>query len=157
MTATTATIPRPKPAPRPQYDPLAEFQPVERPMIDLRHTMRNLGGVTLAATGIGVSVWVVYLLHAAVFRPEKLGLLHRLVSPLPADLVLTIPAGRIELPPAVLPVIAYVLLVALVAIGAKVAGALVKEGAWLLRHDPAPGVPLAPEHPVPSKTATTAG
>ena len=46
-------------------------------------------------------------------------------------------------------------MVALVAIGAKVAGALVKEGAWLLRHDPPPGVPLAPERPAHAPPLST--
>jgi hypothetical protein len=131
---TTTTMPGVSPT-RPRYDPLMEFNPPESKPADLRQVGRTFGGATLVAVGVGVCIWLIYLIHAAAFRPEKLGFLVRLVPTEAKDLVLTIPAGRIELPPAAMPVLAYVLLIPLAGIGARVAVALVKEGAWLLRHD----------------------
>ena len=161
MTASAAGISRHESTTRSRYNALAEFQRNDALPMDMRQIFRTLGGVAMSAGGLGMSIWVIYLLHTAVFRPEKLGLLDRLVSPLPADLVMTIPTGRIELPPAILPVIAYLLLVALVAIGGRVAAALVKEGAWLLRHDPPSDPSSDPSDkfpaPVPLSTSPPAG
>ena len=126
MAATSPALPRP--------DPLAEFNAPPPKPVDLRHAGRTFGAVALVATGLAVSGWLVYLVHSAVFRPDRLGSLTRLVPPDAAERVLTVPAGRIELPAAGLSVLAYVLLIILAAITTKVAVALIKEGTGLLRH-----------------------
>ena len=136
MSTTTASVPHNRSSSYSGYDPLAEFERPQAAIPDLRQSWRTAGGVLLAGAGLGLSLWIAYLVHAAVFRPEKLALLQRLVPSQPADLELTIPQGRVGLPPAVMPFLAYVLLIVMTAIAARVAAALVKEGAWLLRHDP---------------------
>ena len=59
----------------------------------------------------------------------------RLVPERREDLVLTLPAGKVELPPGGMTVLAYFILALLAAIGAKVGTGLVREGGWVLRHD----------------------
>ena len=125
MTTATPTLPRP--------DPLAEFNaPPVRP-VDWRGAGRAVAASALLGGGLVVVAWIVYLLHSALFHPESLGFLARLVPPDAAERALTIPAGRIELPAAGLSALAYVLLIVLVGIGTRAAVALVKEGTWLLR------------------------
>lgn len=133
------------------YDPLAEFEHAEDRSFETRQTWRLVGGVLLAGAGLGLCLWLAYTVHAALFRPEKLAFLQRIVPAQSADLVLTILQGKVELPPAVMPVVAYVLLIVLAGIGARLAAALLKEGAGLLRYEPpaeafdepAPAAPLS--------------
>ena len=147
MTAIASTSPA-RAAPR--HDPLAEFnQPAAAP-IDLRGVAKACLAWLLVGAGVGVSVWLVYVLHAVIFRPAAVGLFERLV-PSREQMVLTIPAGRVELPPGAMPAVAYVLLIITFAIAARVAVALFKEGATLARHDPArpesAAAPRAADHP----------
>ena len=134
------------------YDPLAEFEAREDRAFETRQTWRLVGGVLLAGAGLGLCLWLAWTVHAALFRPDKLAILQRLVPSQPADLVLTIPQGKIELPPAVMPVIAYVLLIALAGIGARIAAALLKEGVGLLRYEPPTDVVVEPASPAPLST-----
>ena len=145
MSATTDILPRSKsPVITPRHDPLAEFAPVPSPAIDLRQGGRTFFAFVLVIAGIGMAGWLVYLLHAAVFHPHQLGFLLRIVSSDPNALVLTLPAGKVDLPSAGMILLAYFLLVVLTAVLAKVAIAFAKEGAWLLRHDgPAEGASKA--------------
>ena len=148
MPPATPSISRP--------DPLAEFnRPAPRP-VDLRHAGRTFGAVALIAAGLLVSGWLIYLVHSAAFRPDRLGFLARLVPPDAADRVLTIPAGKIELPAAGLSLLAYVLILVLAGISTKVAVALVKEGTALLRQGPPATVERAPP-PATAQTAPGAG
>jgi hypothetical protein len=152
MTTTTSHIPFSKPMPRPRSDALAEFDRPESKPVDIRQLGRTLGGAVLAAVGGGLCIWLIYLIHAAVFRPEKLGFLLYLVPSEAKDLVLTLPAGTIELPPAGMAVLAYLLLIALAGIGSSVAVALVKEGALLLRHDRPVIAEVTEADPAPAST-----
>ena len=133
----------------PRHDPLADFNAPAPTPLDLRHAGRTFGAVTLVAAGLAVSGWLVYLVHSAAFRPEKLGALSRLVPPEAADRVLIIPAGRIELPPAGLSLLAYVLVIVLAGISTKVAVALVREGTALLRHAAPREVPAVADAATP--------
>jgi hypothetical protein len=103
-------------------------------------------GFVLLAAGLFVCLWLLHLIHAAVFRTEKLDLLVRLVPVQKEELVLTIPTGKVELPPGILRLLAYVALIPLVAIGAKIGISLVKEGCWLLRHERVTVVDEAPSN-----------
>jgi hypothetical protein len=121
----------------PRIDALAEFDRPAAAPIDLRQATRTLLAWLLVGAGVGVSVWLVYVLHAVLFRPDSVGLIRRLV-PAPEELVLTIPAGKIELPPGVMPAVVYVLLIVTFGIATRVAAGLIKEGTWLARQDPTP-------------------
>jgi hypothetical protein len=145
MTLTTPAISRPKPAPR--YDALAEFnRPVSAPL-DARKAGRTFMGLTLLASGLAACVWLIYLIHAAIFRPDKLGILLKLLPTTPEGFVMTVPAGKVELPANVMTAVAYVLLILLLAIVAKIATALIREGSWLVRYDRlADAAPESPAH-----------
>lgn len=136
-------------SPRSSYDPLAEFHHPQRSPHDIVQTWRATGRVVLTGAGVGVGLWIVYLIHAALFRADKLAFLHRLVPTQASDLVLSIPQGKIELPQAVTPFVAYILLIVLTGVAARVAAAMVKEGASLLRYEPPVDDPAPAPAPAP--------
>lgn len=136
MSSTTASI-SPLKTTQPRIDALAEFDRPAAAPIDLRQAARTLLAWLLVGAGVGVSLWLVYVLHAVLFRPDSVGLIGRLV-PAPEELVLTIAAGKIELPPGVMPAVVYVLLIITFSIVTRVAAGLIKEGTWLARQDTAP-------------------
>lgn len=156
MTGTALNdMPRPQAARRMRHDPLAEFDRAERPPVDVRQAVRTVMGFVLLAAGLFVCLWFLHLIHAAVFHTEKLDLLARLVPVRREELVLTLPAGKVELPPGLLRLLAYLALLPLVAIGAKIGISLVKEGCWLLRHERVTVVDEAPSNFDSSSTDVT--
>lgn len=142
MTTANASLSRP--------DPLAEFNAPAAPPLDLRGAGRAFGAFTLLAAGLVATGWLLYLIHSALFHPDKLGFLARLVPPDAAERVLTLPAGKVELPAAGMSALAYVLLIVVIGIASRVAVALVKEGAWLLRQE-VPNVPAPRDPPASPK------
>lgn len=133
--STTTRASKSYAAPRRRIEPTEESdRPVWRPA-DVRRAVRLVGGALLLTAGVAVCLWLVYVLHAAVFHPEKMGMLGRLVPERREELVLTLPAGKVELPAGGMTVLAYFILALLAAIGAKVGTGLVREGGWVLRHD----------------------
>jgi len=146
MTTTTSDLARSRATttPPPRYDPLAQFAltPPHTP-IDVRRAVRTFWAFALVAAGIGITVWLIVLIHAAVFHPRTVGLLDRLTPTSIEALTITFPAGKVELPPAVMPVIAYIFLILLASIGARIAAMMMKQGVSLLREEPAPEKPEA--------------
>ena len=143
MTTTTSDLARSLvPTPSSRYDPLAQLSesPASVP-IDVRGAVRTFWAFGLVAAGVGVAVWLIVLVHAAVFHPDTVGLLDRLTPPKVEDLTLTLPAGKVELPSAAMIVIAYVFLILLTSIAARIAAMMVKQGVSLLRQEPAPDKP----------------
>jgi hypothetical protein len=142
MTTTTHDLARSLAAPSPRYDPLAQFGDAPaRPPTDVRSAVRTFWAFGLIGAGVGATAWLLVLIHAAVFRPQTVGLLDRLTPSSIAALTITFPAGKVELPPAVMPVIAYVFLILLTSIGGRIAAMMIKQGVSLLRQEPAPEKP----------------
>ena len=108
----------------------------------------------LLAAGVGIAVWIVVLIHAAVFRPQTVGLFDRLPGK-PEDLVLTLPSGKVELPRAGMTVLGYLFVVLLASVATRLTSTMVTHGVSLLRTErkvepadadsapppPAPGIP----------------
>ena len=155
MPTTFDEVPRTRVAPRMRHGPLAEYDRAERPPVDVRRAARTGMGFVLLAAGLFVCLWFVHLIHAAVFRTDKLDLLVRLIPVQKEELVLTLPAGKVGLPPGILRLLAYVALIPLAAIGAKVGIALAKEGCWLLRHERIAVTEEAPSNFESSSTGAT--
>jgi len=146
--ATTSVT---RPATPPRYDPLAEFNRPALAPVDLRKAGRTFMGFVLMCAGIGLCGWVVYLIHAAIFRPEKLAMLTRLLPSKPEDLTITVPSGKIEYPGGWTTIVAYFLLILLIGIVGRIATALVREGSWLVRYDRlADAAPESPAHDAPA-------
>ena len=137
MTTTTSGIMRPQSSGSPaRNDALAQFrEPVPRSPVDFRSVLRMCWALCLLATGVGVAVWLIVLIHAAVFEPRSVGMLDRLAPSTPEDLTMTVPAGTVTLPPAGMTVIGYFLLFLLAWIAAKFVAMMIKEGAALLRFE----------------------
>lgn len=155
MTTTTLPdSPRTRAAPRMRHDPLADFDRPERPPVDVRQAARIVMGVALLSAGMFVCLWVVYVVHAAVFRTEKIDLLRRLVPAQKDELVMTVPSGKVEVPPGLMRLGAYVLLIPLAFVVAKTGLAMTKEGCWLLRHE---RVTVAEEAPANFDSSAAAG
>jgi hypothetical protein len=127
--------------PLPQFNPppprntlLDEFNaPPGRPPGDLRVVGRTYSAFALLGAGLGVGAWLLYLIHSALFRPEKLGFLARLSELKTDELSATTPWGAIGVPPVVVTLLAYLLLVFFASIAGKLAVALLKQGVSLLR------------------------
>jgi hypothetical protein len=125
-----------------RYDPLAQFsEPPPRAPIDLRAAARTFWAFCLLVAGVGVTVWLIVLIHAAVFKPHTVGLLDRLAPSRPEDLTLTLPAGKVELPPAGMTVIGYFFLVLLTSIAARIVAMMIKQGVSLLQSERKPEAP----------------
>jgi hypothetical protein len=127
--------------PSPRHDPLAQFAEPARPAADVRTAARTFWAFGLVAVGVGVSAWLVVLIHAAVFHPHRVGLLDRLAPDSPENFALTLPAGKVVLPPDGMTVIGYVFLVLLASIAARIAAMMIRQGVSLLRTEPAPELP----------------
>ena len=144
MTTTTSDLARSlaTTTPPPRYDPLAQFAeaPPHTP-IDVRGAVRTFWAFALVAAGVGVTVWLIVLIHAAIFHPRTVGLLDQLTPASIEALTITFPAGKVELPPAVMPVIAYVFLILLTSVAARIAAMMLKQGVSLLREEPLPAKP----------------
>src|SRR5437773_3162257 len=91
---------------------------------------RSALGWFLTFCGLGVSGWVLFSIHAAIFHPEKIGLPLRLLKV--DDLNMTIPSGKIQLPPVAVTLAAYLVSAILIAIAGKIAVALLKLGTSLV-------------------------
>ena len=145
MNTTTNQMPPASPATsRPRYDPLADFNAPPAAPFDASGLVRGMFGVGLLLLGGGVALWVVVMIHRALNGPAELALLRRLTPMKAEDLAITLPAGTIQLPPATLSVISYILVFLLLAIAGRIAVAILREGARLLRSpkatiDPADG------------------
>lgn len=139
MTTTTGIArPHGSGASAQRLDPLAQFrEPAPRRPVDLRGAFRPFWAFCLLAAGIGIGIWLIVLIHAAVFDPRSVGLLDRLAPAKPEDLTMTVPAGTMTLPPAGMTVIGYFVLFLLAWIASKVVAIMIKEGAWLLRFESA--------------------
>ena len=121
-------------SPPPRHDPLAQFGAAPpRPPVDLRRAVHTFWAFGLIAAGVGAGVWLAVLIQAAVFHPQTVGLLDRFAPPSREDLTLTLPAGKVELPPAGMSVIAYLFLIVLTTIGARLTAVMIKQGVSLLR------------------------
>ena len=117
---------------------LAEFDPPPpTPPVNVRLAARTLFSIVLLGTGMAVALWLVYLIHAAVTRADGLGIFLRFGAAAAAeDLTMTLPSGgKLTLPRVVVPAAGYLFMVLLLAIGAKIAITLIKEGSWMLRWD----------------------
>ena len=143
MTTALAELSRSTPkASSTRNDLLAQFsEPAPRAPIDVRGASRTFWACGLLAAGVAVGAWLILFIHAVVFEPGKVRLLDRLVPSKVEDLTLTLPAGKVELPPALMPVIAYVFLVLLASLAAKVVGMTIKHGVSLLRSESTPAGP----------------
>ena len=132
----------------PRYDGLKQFADgPPRDAIDLRGAVRTFWAFGLVAAGVGMAIWLVLLIHASVFHPQTVGLLDRLTPSKPEALTLMLPAGKVELPPALFSVIAYVLLILLTTIAARFGALMIRQGASLLRCEPAVEKPDADARP----------
>ena len=125
------------PAHPPRFDPLSEFNRPPVPGVDAAKAARVLFGAVLLAAGVGVVIWLVVIVHQALTGPAEFGLLRRLWAPQPGDLVLTLPQGNVELPPALVAIAGYFIQFLLLAVIGRTAVALIQQGASLLRPDPA--------------------
>ena len=68
MNTTTNQMPPASPAkPRPRYDPLADFNAPPAAPFDASGLVRGMFGVGLLLLGGGVAVWVVVMIHRALF------------------------------------------------------------------------------------------
>ena len=116
------------------YDPLAQFnggtsgQPV-----DIGVAARAFCAFALLGTGVGMGVWVIVLINAVVFHPQTVGLLDRLAPARIEDLTLTLPSGKVQLPPAGMNVIGYLVLFLMTSIAARLVAVMIKHGVSLLR------------------------
>jgi glycine cleavage system regulatory protein len=135
-----------------RYDPLAQFMaPPAAPSepVNAARATRVTAGCALLAASLAAGAWLVTLVHAIVFRPETVGLLQRLAPAKVEDLTLTLPAGKVELPAALTTVVAYVLVLILTSIVAKLIGMLIKHGVSLLREERKEPEPSKPEPDLP--------
>jgi hypothetical protein len=114
-------------------DQLSQFDQPKGPPTDVIASTRTIFAWLLTLCGLGVGGWVVYIIHRAIFNPTSLGLPLKILKA--EDLVITMPSGKIEIPPAAATVVGYLLLVFLLAIAAKIATALISQGAGLLREN----------------------
>jgi hypothetical protein len=122
----------------PRYDALKQFTDgPPRDAIDLRGAIRTFWAFGLVAAGVGMAVWLILLIHAAAFHPQTVGLLDRLTPAKPEAMTLTLPAGKVELPPALFSVSAYVLLILLTTIAARFGALMIRQGVSLLRRESA--------------------
>ena len=122
----------------PRYDALKQFTDgPPRDAVNLPGAVRTFSAFGLVAAGVGMAVWLVLLIHAAVFHPQTVGLLDRLTPSKPEGLTLTLPGGKVELPPALFSVSAYVLLILLTTIAARLGALMIRQGVSLLRREPA--------------------
>jgi hypothetical protein len=120
------------------YDALAQFgTSPSRTSDDARRTARTFGACVLLATGVAGALWVIVLVHAAVFRPQTVGLLNRITPANVEDLTLTLPSGKVQLPPAGMTLLGYFVLVLLASIAGKIVAAMVKHGVSLLSRESA--------------------
>ena len=122
-------------APRRRSNALAEFERPPAPPVDARRAARTFMGFLLLGIGLGVALWLVYMIHAAVTRPDGVGILRRFDHATAELRTMSLPSGQVTLPPAALTAAGYLFLVLLLAIGAKISLTLVKEGSWMLRWD----------------------
>jgi len=123
---------------------LAQFTSASGPTLDPRATSRTLLAWLMVCVGIGVSIWLVYRIQGILLHPDRLAI--PLLPIRAEDLLMTIPSGKIQLPPAAITVVHYLVLILLLAIVGKIAIALIGHGASLLREsksDPE-HLPLAP-------------
>jgi hypothetical protein len=132
------------------YDALAQFgMSPSRTSDEARRTARTFGACVLLATGVAGAVWLIVLVHAAIFRPQTIGLLNRLTPANVEDITLTLPSGKVQLPPAGMTLIGYFVLVLLASIAGKIVAAMIKHGVSLLSRESArasepPGEPPPP-------------
>src|SRR6266702_2089679 len=108
-------------------DQLAQFDGGGRSSGGASVSGRGMLGWFLSLCGIALSAWVVFAIHTAVFHPERLGLPLKVIKV--EDLSMTIPSGKIQLPPVGVTVVAYFLTVLLLAVAGRIAVALLKLGA----------------------------
>ena len=119
------------------YDALAQFgMSPSRTSDEARRTARTFGACVLLATGVTGAVWLIVLVHAAIFRPQTVGLLNRVTANV-EDLTLTLPSGKVQLPPAGMTLVGYFVLVLLASIAGKIVSAMVKHGVSLLSRESA--------------------
>lgn len=138
-------------------DLLGQFNaPPPRAPLDGRGAARTFWACFLVAAGMGVGAWLIVLIHAAVFDPHGVALLDRFAPSKPEDLTLTLPAGKVELPPALTPVIAYVFLVLFISVAAKMVAMCVNQGVSLLLAESKGNEAKADPDPTPPAPASTA-
>ena len=135
MTTAIGDLSRPAlPGSTQRYDPLAQFTPPPpRPPVDVRGGGRLFWAFCLLAAGLGVTGWLVVLMHSAVFAPETVGLLDHLAPDPDEAFGMTLPAGKVVLPPEWMTIVGYVFLVLLVSIAARIAAMMIRHGVSLLR------------------------
>lgn len=135
MTTTSTTIgaARPKTSSTPSLlrDQLSQFDGPQKPAGDFIAASRAVIAWLCSLCGMGIGVWVVYVIHTALYRPEKLGLPLRILKA--EDLTIVVPNGKIEIPPAAAQVVGYLLAVFLLAIATRIAVGMIGSGTGLLR------------------------
>ena len=110
---------------------LAQFNQQSPSTIDTRAASRTLLAWLMVCVGIGVSIWLVYRIQGILLHPDRLAM--PLLPIRAEDLVMTIPSGKIQLPPAAITVVHYLVLILLLGIVGRIAIALIGHGASLLR------------------------
>jgi hypothetical protein len=111
---------------------LAEFNGPAKGPVDMRGGRTALGWL-ITVCGIAVSGWLLFVIHGAIFRPEKLGMPLRNLKA--EDLAMAIPSGKVQIPAVAVTLVGYLLVVLLLGIGGKIAVAMLKLGAALLGND----------------------
>lgn len=132
MTTATNTASRPSSSSTPSLlrEQLAQFDVGGRSSAGSGVSGRSMLGWFLTFCGLGVSGWVLFSIHAAIFHPEKIGLPLRLMKL--DDLNMTVPSGKIQLPPVAVTLAAYLVTAILIAIVGKIGVALLKLGGSLV-------------------------
>jgi len=135
MTTTSTSAPRTSSSSQPSLlrEQLAQFNGATKPFNGPLVSGRTVLGWLLTLCGLGVSGWVLFAIHSTIFHPERIGLPLRLIKV--EDLVMSIPAGEIQLPAVGVTLISYLLTVLLLAIAGKIAIVQLKMGTALLGND----------------------
>jgi hypothetical protein len=128
-----ASPPQPAPPTPRRHNALAEFERPAAPPVNARLTARTFFAVVMLAVGLGVALWLVYVIHAAITRADNLGILQRFGQATAEQSTVVLPSGKVTLPPVLITAAAYLFMVLLLAIGAKIGITLIKEGSWMLR------------------------
>ena len=130
MTTTPTIATRPS-SPNPSLirDQLAQFNGSPRTASGIV-SGRSVLGWFLTLCGLGVSCWVLFAIHAAIFHPQHVGMPLRNFTA--DDLTLLLPAGKVQIAPVAVTLIGYALTAVLLAIAGKIALGMLRMGTALV-------------------------